>query len=224
MTNMNRRRALTVLGLAPMAAVLDAQQPAQPAPKTPHVTPNQPAGATPQPKALSPAQRKFFTAKEYRTAKVLADDIIPRDAKSGSASESGALEYMDFHLSVEDTSPDVRTQMRGGLRWLDTETKRRFGVAYASASVAQRHEILDDISWPAKAKPEFSAGVSFFNRFRDMAAAGFFSSPMGWKDLRYEGNTFNPNWQGCPEPAMQKLGVSHAVMDTRIPSQVRVEG
>jgi len=34
---------------------------------------------------------------------------------------------------------------------------------------------------------------------------------------KYEGNVFNPNWQGCPPEAMNKLGVSHALMDTRIP-------
>ena len=31
------------------------------------------------------------------------------------------------------------------------------------------------------------------------------------------GNVFNPDWQGCPPAAMQKLGVSFAVMDSRIP-------
>jgi gluconate 2-dehydrogenase gamma chain len=69
-------------------------------------------------------------------------------------------------------------------------------------------------------KPELRHGATFFSRFRDMTAAGFFSSPTGWKDLRYLGNVFNPNWNGCPEPAMQKLGVSHALMDTRVASQV----
>jgi hypothetical protein len=39
---------------------------------------------------------------------------------------------------------------------------------------------------------------------------------MGWKDLRYQGNVFNPEWKGCPESAMKKLGVSFAAMDTRI--------
>ena len=221
---MDRRRALKVLGAAPLvgAAVLDAQPPNTGAqqPVQPHVTPNPPAQNTnPQPPKNQPT-RKFFTAKEARTAGVLADDIIPRDAKSGSATEAGVIGFIDFHMSVPETDDATRVQMRGGLRWLDTESKRRFGVGYAAAKPAQRHAILDDLSWPQKAKPEFSAGVAFFSRFRDLTAAAFFSSPMGWKDLQYLGNTFNPGWNGCPEPAMQKLGVSHAQMDTRVPSQV----
>jgi gluconate 2-dehydrogenase gamma chain len=226
MSEMDRRRALKVLGAAPFvgAAVLDAQPPATGGqqPNTPHVTPQPPAQNTnPQP-PKNQATRKFFTAKEARTAGVLADDIIPRDAKSGSATEAGVVEYIDFHMSVPETDDATRVQMRGGLRWLDTESKRRFGVGYAAAKTDQRHAILDDIAYPDKTTPEFRAGTAFFTRFRDLVGGGFFSSAMGWKDLQYIGNTFNPNWSGCPDAAMRKLGVSHDLMNTRIPSQVQV--
>jgi hypothetical protein len=119
------------------------------------------------------------------------------------------VEYADFHLSVPETSDDVRTAWRGGLRWLDTESRRRFGVPYASAKEAQRHEILDAIAYPDRVTPATRYGASFFNRARDMIAAGFFSSAMGHRDLRYIGNTFNPNWNGCPPEALAKLGVTY---------------
>ena len=67
-----------------------------------------------------------------------------------------------------------------------------------------------------KAKPEMSYGVAFFNRLRDRTASGFFSSAIGWKDLQYIGNVFNPNYNGCPPEALAKLGVSYDVMTTRI--------
>ena len=117
---------------------------------------------------------------------------------------------------MPESSEDTRVAVRGGLAWLNTESRQRFRRSYASLSQAQRNQILDDISWPAKAKPEFSHGTAFFSRMRDLVGMGFFSSAIGWKDLRYEGNVFNPDWKGCPEPAMKKLGVSFAVMDTRI--------
>jgi hypothetical protein len=62
-----------------------------------------------------------------------------------------------------------------------------------------------------------TAGVTFFNRARDMTAAGFFSSAMGWQDIGYIGNVAVPNWQGCPKPALDKLGVSYDLMRTRVP-------
>ena len=213
----SRRRVLKVLGLAPLAGALGVAdaQPTQPPVRQPHTTPNQPTNATPP--ASSQPKRQFFTAREWRTVGVLADDIIPRDERSGSATEAGVPAYMDFHMSVAETSDDARTAMRGGLRWLDNESKRRFGVTYDRAKTADRHAILDDISVPtAQVKPEMRAGAAFFSTFRNMVASGFFSSAIGWKDLRYIGNVFVPTWNGCPEPALAKLGVSYDLMNTRV--------
>lgn len=204
----SRRAALKVLGIAPLSAVaLTQQSTQQQQPREGHQTPNQPARDTKQP--VSQPKRRFFTVKELRTVRVLADDIIPRDGQSGSATDAGVPEFMDFNLSVEETSQDTRTAFRGGLRWMDKESRKRFGLDYASATASQRHAILDDISWPDRAKPEFSHGVSFFVRFRDMVASGFFSSQIGFKDLQYKGREFVPVWNGCPPAALRKLGVTY---------------
>lgn len=214
----SRRRALTILGVTAaggVAALAEAQVAPQ-QPRQGHETPNQPTANTRQPQ--SAPKRQFLTAREYRTVRVLGDDVIPRDERSGSASDAGVPDFVDFHLSVEETSELTRTAWRGGLRWLDTESKRRFGVPYASAREAQRHAILDDIA-RTDPTPEMKYGAAFFSRFRDMCAAGFFSSPMGWKDLQYTGNTFVPVWNGCPAPALARLGVSYDLMDTRITPQ-----
>jgi gluconate 2-dehydrogenase subunit 3-like protein len=206
----SRRVALKVLGAAPIIGVtaFAEQQQQQQQTRQTHEAPNQPARDTKQP-APSQPKSKFFTQRELRTVRVLADDVIPRDERSGSATDAKVPEFMDFNLSVEETTPETRIAWRGGLRWMDTESRRRFGVPYASASSVQRHQILDDIAWPDRARPELRHGAAFFARFRDMAAAGFFSSAIGFKDLQYMGNTFVPVWNGCPEAALRKLGVSY---------------
>jgi gluconate 2-dehydrogenase subunit 3-like protein len=207
----SRRLALKVLGAAPIIGVTafaEQQQQQQQQTRQTHEAPNQPARDTKQP-APSQPKSKFFTQRELRTVRVLADDVIPRDERSGSATDAKVPEFIDFNLSVEETTPETRIAWRGGLRWMDTESRRRFGVAYASASPAQRHQILDDIAWPDRVRPELRHGAAFFARFRDMAAAGFFSSAIGFKDLQYMGNTFVPVWNGCPEAALKKLGVSY---------------
>lgn len=159
-------------------------------------------GAAPA-QAYSP---KFFTAHEWQTVRLLVDLVLPGDARSGSATDAGVPEFMDFIL-VE--YPDHQLWMRGGLAWLDTETRRRFGPAFVDADATQRTAILDDIAWPDKAPPGVHQGVSFFNRFRDLTASGFFSSEMGVADIRYQGNTFVMDWQGCPPEQLQKLGVRY---------------
>jgi hypothetical protein len=149
---------------------------------------------------------RFFTPHEWRTVRVLVDLIIPRDERSGSATDAGVPEFMDF-IMVDQ--PGARTAMRGGLRWVDHECERRFGKTFVDCAHAQQTALLDDIAWPARAKPEMSQGVAFFNNFRDLTASGFWSSRMGVADLRYIGNAVVREWKGCPEEALKKLGVSY---------------
>jgi hypothetical protein len=151
-------------------------------------------------------QPRFFTAAEWSTVRVLVDLIIPRDARSGSATEAGVPEFMDFMLTE---NAGMQTPMRGGLAWLDTECRERFGQAFTDCGDAQRRAVLDDIAWPARARPELSHGAAFFSRFRDLTASGFWSSEMGVRDLRYLGNTAVAEWNGCPADQLQRLGVRY---------------
>ena len=175
---------------------------------------------SPEPSAASqqqPYAPKFFTRREWQLVRLLADYVIPRDARSGSATEARVPEFMDFLLSDKDASATSQNAMRGGLAWIDNESRHRFGRTFVGATDQQRRQILDDIAFPRKAKPEFSHGVAFFSRFRDMTASGFFSSAMGWKDVQYIGNVFH-HWDGCPAPALNKLGVTYDLMNNRINS------
>jgi gluconate 2-dehydrogenase gamma chain len=166
---------------------------------------------------------KFFTRHEYQTVRTLVDYIIPRDERSGSATDAGVPQYMDFVLSDQTPPPGPpnptprfyvaptasQINVRGGLAWLDNECANRFGAGttFLSATDAQRRQVLDDIAWPARAKPELSHGVAFFTRMRDMTASGFYSSKMGIQDLRYMGNVPMAKWDGCPPEVIAKLGV-----------------
>ena len=158
----------------------------------------------------TPYAPKFFTAAEYRTARVLADMIIPRDERSGSATDAGVPEFMDFTMTDR---PNSQKWMRDGLAWIDAQSNSRFGKPFADASQAQREAILNDIAWPARAPASMADAVSFFNRFRDLTSTGFWTSEIGVKDLKYMGNLFVHEWNGCPPAALQKLGVSYAKFD-----------
>lgn len=149
----------------------------------------------------------FFTAAELEAVRILCDLVIPKDARSGSATEAGVPEFMDFILNENS---GMQIPIRGGLAWINTEARERFGSEFSAITEAQRRQILDDIAWPKKAKPEFSQGVAFFTRFRDMTASGFFSSKVGVEDLQYIGNEFVMEWKGCPPAALAKLGVSYS--------------
>ena len=149
----------------------------------------------------------FFTEHEWETVRILVDLIIPKDERSGSATDAGVPEFMDFLMT--DGSDQQRTAMRGGLAWLDIECRKRFGRTLVACAEAERTAVLDTIAWPAQAPPDLSHGVAFFNRFRDLTASAFWSSRMGVADLQYQGNTFVMEWTGCPPEALAKLGVRY---------------
>ncbi|HEX3867938.1 MAG TPA: gluconate 2-dehydrogenase subunit 3 family protein [Gemmatimonadaceae bacterium] len=209
----SRREALKILGVVPAAAALGVPQPRTP------LVPGAPQVATHA--AAVPVAPRFFNAHEWKTVRMLADYIIPQDERSGSATDAKVPEYMDYLLAEKDASLATQTAMRGGLAWLDTQCQTRFQKTFTDAADAQRREVLDDIAYPAKAKPEMSYGVAFFNRFRDMTASGFFSSEAGWKDVQYIGNVFNPGYDGCPQAALDKLGVSYDLMQTRVAPEAK---
>ena len=132
------------------------------------------------------------------------DLIIPKDARSGSATDAGVPEFMDFLMADQ---PPRQTAMRGGLAWIDHECEERYDKRFLECTPEQRTAVLDDIAWPQRAKPQFAHGVAFFNSFRDLTASGFWSSKMGVEDLQYIGNVMVAEWKGCPPDALKKLGL-----------------
>ena len=150
---------------------------------------------------------KYFHADEWKQMRVLVDLIIPKDEHSGSATDAGVPEFMDF---ICTEYPNYQAWVRDALRWVDGFAYDTYHKNFANCSDAERRALLDQIAWPAKAKPELRAGVQFFNQLRDFTASGFYSSQMGVKDIGYIGNTALAEWHGCPKPALDHLGVKYS--------------
>lgn len=206
MKNISRRQALKTLTLGSFAAGLTLSACTQQAKQQ-----SQSQSVQLDPSDLSEADQKmlqeqFFTEHEMETVRQLADLIIPADDRSGNASDAGVPEFIDFMMLDQ---PRHQTAMRGGLRWLDNQSLERFNQAFVDCSPNQKKQLLDDIAWPEKARPEMSQGVAFFNMFRDFTATGFWTSKIGVTDLGYMGNKAT-SWNGCPPAALKKLGVQYS--------------
>jgi len=208
---MNRRDSLKALGLASIstAVLLDACK--QDTNKTAEELKVAPAGdeAGRQPFEIERDKKlnseKFFTSHEMETITVLADIIIPKDEKSGSASDAKVPDFIEF--IVKDI-PEHQVPMRGGLRWLDLQCMNRYNDAFAKCTSPQQIELVTEIAYPLKAKPEMRQGVTFFNRMRDLTASGFFTSKIGIQDIGYAGNVPN-RWTGVPEDVLKQYRMEH---------------
>jgi gluconate 2-dehydrogenase gamma chain len=148
---------------------------------------------------------KFFTVNEMATITILGDIIIPKDQVSGSASDAKVPEFIEF---IVKDMPEHQTPMRGGLRWLDMQCLKRFDKAFKDCNRPQQMEMVDEIAWPKKAKPEMHQGVAFFNLMRNLTATGFYTSEIGVKDVGYMGNTPN-QWNGVPDDVLRQYNLAY---------------
>jgi gluconate 2-dehydrogenase gamma chain len=207
MSNLKRRQMLAILGATPAAALTWKPGEAATTEAAEAAQTKKPAA---KPAAKGAFKPKFFTAAEYATVVMLSNIIIPKDERSGSASDAGVPEFIDYTMAETlSDQPARQVAIRGGLAWLDNESLKRFNATFTKVTDAQRTQILDDIAWPKKAKPEMSHGVRFFNGFRDLVASGFWSSKIGVADLQYIGNVPVGEWTGSPPEVLQKVGVSY---------------
>lgn len=147
----------------------------------------------------------FFTDHERETVEVLCDIIIPADDVSGSATDAGVPDFIEFMMK---DMPSMQVPMRGGLMWLDNQCRQRYDNTFVACSEEERFELIDEIAYPDDAAPDMGYGVRFFNRMRDLTATGFFTSEIGIEDLGYEGNRAN-QWDGVPEEVLEKHGLSY---------------
>jgi hypothetical protein len=148
---------------------------------------------------------KFFDAHEMKTISILADIIIPKDGTSGSATEAGVPDFIEF---IAKDMKQHQVPLRGGIKWLDLQCNKMFGKPFSDCTSAQQIEMVDLIAFPEQAKPEMQQGVAFFNRMRDLTACGFFTSKMGIQDLGYAGNQPN-QWDGVPQDVLDQYGLKY---------------
>jgi hypothetical protein len=150
------------------------------------------------PLTLSPADRRLAAA--------LADLIIPADAHSPSASAVGVVDFIDEWLSAP--YPDCRRDrpiVLGGFGWLDTQAQQRFGRDFAALEGHDQRTICDEICDVTRAASASREAARFFARYRDLTAAGFYSTPLGRKDLGYIGNVPQVRFEGPPADLLLKL-------------------
>ncbi len=203
---MDRRKYLKTLAagsLGATAILQGCETPKQEVAKAPAFTIDRtPEELVREQKLLS---ETFFDEHEMKTIRILVDIIIPKDDVSGSATDAKVPEFIEF---IVKDMPHHQVPLRGGLKWLDIQCLKRYNADFASCSATQQIEMVDEIAFPEKAKPEMQQGVAFFNKLRDLTATGFFTSEIGIKDLGYAGNKPN-QWDGVPQEVLEQYGMKY---------------
>jgi Gluconate 2-dehydrogenase subunit 3 len=150
-----------------------------------------------------------LTESGRRTTQALCDLIIPADEHSPAASAVGVVDFIDEWISAPyPNQRGDRDIILAGLGWIDDEANKRFGKEFAAITDAQKGAIADNICSPAKTAPGFAKAAKFFARFRDLTAGGFYTTPIGMKDIGYTGNVPLEKFDGPPLEALKKAGLA----------------
>lgn len=153
-----------------------------------------------------------LTAAELRTAAALCDIIVPAEGQVPSASAVGVPDFIDEWVSAPyPNCVRDRKVIVEGIGWLEAESVRRFGRGFAEAPDAQRLALCEDLAPEAPENSPIEAGSKFFKRFRNLTTAGFFTTPVGMKDLGYVGNVPLASFDGPPADLIARLGLTDEV-------------
>ncbi len=208
---MDRRQALKWIGAAAAAAAIFPHATAQD--KLPRPVGGQRIGWDPVlNKTYAPGELwpLTLTPKQRKAAASLTDLILPPDNPGDKQpSQLGVQDFIDEWISspYDETAKD-RPVITEGLDWLDTESQRRFQKDFADLAESQKCAIADDICGKTAVKKEFKSAQNFFNRFRYLAASGYYTTPQGWKDIGYVGNVPMVDFPGPTPEALKHLGLA----------------
>lgn len=150
-----------------------------------------------------------MSAQQRQLAAALSDLIIPADEHSPSASAVGVVDFVDEWISAPyPKQREDRDTVLNGFVWLDGEARRRFEQPFAKLTETQQRKICDRICEISRASAELQTPAQFFATYRNLTAAGFYTTQAGRKDLQYIGNVALTHFDGPPVELLRKLGLA----------------
>jgi Gluconate 2-dehydrogenase subunit 3 len=151
-------------------------------------------------------------AEQRRAVTALCDLILPADDLGPAASAVAVPEFMDEWVSAPYPLQQLdRLIILEGIAWLNAEATKRYSKPFADLSDAEQAQIADDICDTRSSKPELKAAALFFEKFRSLASAGYYSTQEGWKAIGFVGNITSATFDGPPAEVLKLLDVEQTV-------------
>lgn len=149
-----------------------------------------------------------MNAQQRQLAAALSDLIIPADEHSPSASAVGVVDFIDEWISAPyPLQRQDRDTVLNGFAWLDSEAHQRSEQPFLKLRESQQRAICDRICNASRAAADLQGSAQFFATYRDLTAAGFYTTLAGRKDLQYIGNVALTHFDGPPVELLKRLGL-----------------
>lgn len=144
-----------------------------------------------------------LTKAQRATVDLLGDLILPADQGSPGAGAIGVGAFVDEWISAPYPIQQAdRTQVIGGLTWLDAQSKALHEAPFDAITPPQRAGMLDALTVAAPVA-KMAAPVAFMDTLRYLFVLGFYSLPEGKADMGYIGDEPTPG--DYPGPSREAL-------------------
>lgn len=172
-----------------------------------------------KPSELTPAQRGvdasnelaapdwkplFLDNHQNETLIVLSDLILPATNTPG-AKEALVNRYIDLVLAAE--TPAAQRAFLNSLSYLDGESMRLYQSSFRHASREDQDLLLHSLAYPRVASGWAGAvgavadpGHTHFQALKDRIMTAYYSSPIGEKELGWDGAFAHGPFLGCEHP------------------------
>lgn len=147
----------------------------------------------------APAEQapRFFNLQELATVGAIADLIIPADEHSPGAGATGVAGFIDSMIS--ESPEEVQTSWRRGLAAVEEMSRQKFSTGFTAARPEQQSSLLKAIS--KNERNPRTIEERFFVAIKGMTVDGYYTSSIGiHQELRYKGNAYLKEFQGCTHP------------------------
>ena len=137
---------------------------------------------------VAAGQPSVLTAPQRKTLNAAANEIIPGARGALSATEAGAVDYIETLLA---RVPDLKKQAEASLARLDkiavTRWKRSsFDQLTPANRIAALRAFERESARTGAGESLYSAGGNLFALLRDLVYEGYYTSPKVWPQIGYE--------------------------------------
>jgi hypothetical protein len=144
----------------------------------------------------------FLDEHQNETLIALSDLIIPATDTPG-AKEALVNRYIDLVLAA-DTHENQKAFLNN-LAYLDGESMRRYKAAFRYLAREDQDDLLHALAypgaiseWTGEALPD--VGHTHFEELKKRIGIAYYNSPIGTRELGWDGNYTHGIYQGCEHP------------------------
>ncbi|MGA7343209.1 MAG: gluconate 2-dehydrogenase subunit 3 family protein [Terracidiphilus sp.] len=141
----------------------------------------------------------FLNAQQNETLIALGEAIIPSTDTPGA---KAALVNRFLDLVLQALPPQIQHEFLDSLTWFDRGAMERYKATFVSLSDEEKQDLLNLVAWPhthvqwGERESNFD-GHQHFDRMKRWIASAYYSSPVGLKELGWDGWPARGMFKGC---------------------------